>query len=85
MITVEHPRQVLNFIANFGVAGEISRLDPAFADLTGRLHFGPIIFRLAAVEHQPGRFPGDLTPQFGAIHPEGCRAARGAKSVNPAI
>ena len=62
------PGERLNLVADFDVAGQVGRLDPALADLPGRLHFGAVVFRLLPVVHQPGGFPGDLPPQFRAIH-----------------
>ena len=64
----EQPGQQLDLVADFDVAGQVGRLDPALADLPGRFLFGRVVFRLLPGIHQPGGFPGDLPPQFRAIH-----------------
>ena len=64
-------RQGLNLVANFRVAGQISRFDPALADLPGRFHFGPVIFRFLPPIHQTGRLPGDLATKFRGRHSRG--------------
>ena len=46
----------LDLVADFGVAGQIGRLDPALADAVGGLLLGPVVFRLLARVHQPGGF-----------------------------
>ena len=60
--------QRLDLVADFDVAGQVGRLDPALADPLGGLLLGRVVLRLLAGVHQPGGFPGDLPPQFRAIH-----------------
>ena len=63
------PGERLDLVANLGVRGQVGRLDPALADQPGRLQLGAVVLRLLPAVHQPGGFPGDLPPQFRAIHP----------------
>ena len=58
----------LDLVADFGVARQIGRLDPALADAVGGLLLGPVVLRLLPGVHQPGGFPGDLPPQFRLVH-----------------
>ena len=67
-LAFEQPGQHLDLVADFDVARQVGRLDPALADLPGRLHLGRVVLRLLPGVHQPGGLPGDLPPQFRAIH-----------------
>ena len=58
----------LNLVANFGVARQIGRLDPALADAVRGLLLGAVILRLLAGVHQTGGFPGDLPPELAVLH-----------------
>ena len=64
----EQPGQHLDLVADFDVAGQVGRLDPALADSPGRFHLGRVVLRLLPGVHQPGGLPGDLPPQFRTIH-----------------
>ena len=57
-----------DLVADFRVAGQIFRLDPALADPPRGFHFRLVVFRFLPAIHQPGGFPSDLPPQFRAIH-----------------
>ncbi len=66
-----HPRaagQRLQFVADFGVAGQVRRFHPLEADSPSRFHLGLIVFRHLPVVHQASRFPGNLTSQLRTVH-----------------
>ena len=58
----------LDLVADFGVAGQIGRLDPALADPAGGLELGPKVFRFLPLVHQPGGLEGDLPTKFLVGH-----------------
>ena len=67
-LALEHPGQLLDLLADFGVAGEFRFLDPVSADFAGRADLRPLVLGFVPGIHQPGRLKGDLPSQLVATH-----------------
>ena len=68
VVALVKTRQRLDFIAYFGVARQIRRLDPTATDPPCRLLFGAKVLRFLPMIHQTRGFPRNLPPQFRVIH-----------------
>jgi hypothetical protein len=62
------PGEGLDFVANLGVAGKVGGFDPALADAVGGFLLRAKVLGLVTRVHQTSRFPGDLSPELGAVH-----------------
>ena len=73
-VALVQPGHRLDFVADFRVAGQIGRLDPALADPAGSLLFRLVVLGLLAAVHQTSGFVSDLTAKFRIGHLSSAKA-----------
>src|SRR5690606_13842169 len=58
----------LNFVADFPITWQVSRLHPTLANSPSCLHFRSVVFTFLTIVHESSGFPSDLPPQLRGIH-----------------
>src|SRR5437899_7275084 len=75
-ITLVDAGKVLNLFTNFGVGGEVFRLDAFATELLGRLALGGVILRFDALVHQSSGIKGDLPAKLVIGHFLSCAVTK---------
>jgi hypothetical protein len=68
-VAFQDSRELLNLVADLGVTGQVSWLNPTLTQLFCGFEFGSIVFRLLPLIHQLRSGKGDLTTKFARHFP----------------